>query len=350
MAEVTVLGAGDMGTALTTPLTRNGHHVRLCGTSRDTEIVSMLQASHAHPRLKLTLSPRVTVYAAAESAEALNGADVVVVAITSDAVRTVLRAVADQLDSPHAVLTVAKGFDGGPGGDDLLMLPDVIAEFCDAPVVAVGGPSKANEVAHGLPTAVVFGGADAEAVATCRRLFATPHYAIEATTDIIGLEIAAAMKNAYAIALGIADGLEQRTGQPHHNLRAALFPRAVTEMALFAAALGGDRATVAGLAGSGDLQVTLTSGRNRMLGERIGTGEAPAAAYTALSAAGTTIEGYPAADYGYRWLQRLVSQGTLTSEQLPLLTGLWRILYADASPLETLWSALRTTEAQSVTG
>ena len=140
------------------------------------------------------------------------------------------------------------------------------------------------------------------------------------------------MKNAYAIALGMADGLEQRTGLPHHNLRAALFPRAVTEMGALARAFGGRAETVFGLAGAGDLQVTITSGRNRLLGERIGQGDSPADAVQALAAGGTTVEGYRAADFGYRFYRQAVEAGILAEGSLPLLDALWRMLYRDAEP------------------
>jgi glycerol-3-phosphate dehydrogenase (NAD(P)+) len=204
----------------------------------------------------------------------------------------------------------------------------------------VGGPSKANEVARGLPTAVIYGSLDAEAVEFAREVFATPRYRIEPTDDITGLEVVAAMKNAYAIALGMADGLEQRTGLPHHNLRAALFPRAVTEMGLLARAFGGRAETVFGLAGAGDLQVTITSGRNRLLGERIGRGNSPAEAVQTLATGGTTVEGYRAATFGYRFYRQAVDAGVLAEGSLPLLDALWRVLYCDAEPATALWGAV----------
>jgi glycerol-3-phosphate dehydrogenase (NAD(P)+) len=148
------------------------------------------------------------------------------------------------------------------------------------------------------------------------------------------------MKNAYAIALGVADGLEQRTGLPHHNLRAALFPRAVTEMGALARALGGRAETVFGLAGAGDLQVTITSGRNRLLGEHIGRGDSPADAVQALTSSGTTVEGYRAADFGYRLYRWAVDAAILAEAELPLLDALWRVLYCDAEPAAALWGAV----------
>ena len=341
VARVTILGAGDMGTALATPLARNGHQVHLWGTELDGAVVAALRAGQPHPRLGVALPPNVHIFGEDEAAAALAGAALVVVAITSDAVRKVVGRLASHVGAAAAIVTVAKGFDGGAHGDQILLLPEALAEFVAAPIVAVGGPSKANEVAWGLPTAVVFGGQDAAAVERCRAAFATPAYAIETTDDVIGLEIAAAMKNAYAIALGIADGLEQRTGRPHHNLRAALFPRAVAEMARLAAALGGRPETVTGLAGSGDLLVTITSGRNRLLGERIGAGEPPDGAHRALAAAGTTIEGYAAAGFGHRLVTDLVASGRAEPEEFPLLNALWRIMFAGAPPAETLSAAVR---------
>ncbi len=348
MAVVTILGAGDMGTALATPLAANGHDVRLWGTDRDTAIVRALQVGEPHPRLGASLPRGVRVFSTTAAPEALAGAEIVVVAITSDAVRLVLDRVAPHLGTPRAIVTVAKGFDPGLGGSEILLLPEVIAEFSPAPVVAVGGPSKANEVARATPTMVVFASEDQAALTTSCDTFRTGAYLIELATDVTGVEIAAAMKNAYAIALGISDGLERTTGLPHHNLRAALFPRAVQEMGTLIDLSGGARETANGLAGSGDLQVTITSGRNRLLGERIGRGETAGAAVAALTAVGTTVEGYLAASFGYRLAQRFIGLGDACTAHFALLDALHRILSAEAPPLETLLTAIGQTPRLSV--
>ena len=340
MARVTIMGAGDMGTALVTPLARNGNEVRVWGTERDRAIIAALRAGNGHPRLGISVPDDVQTFTCEESSVAFRDAEVVVIAITSDSVRTVLNQLAQDLGLPELVVTVAKGFDAGTDGHGVQLLPATIAEFTTAPVVAVGGPSKANEVARGTPTAVIFGSLDAKALAFARVVFATADYRIEPTDDIAGLEVAAAMKNAYAIGLGVTDGLEQRTGLPHHNLRAALFPRAIAEMGALARAFGGRAETVSGLAGTGDLQVTITSGRNRLLGERIGRGDSPAAAVRALATGGTTIEGYPAANFGYRSYRRAVEISLLAEGSLPLLEALWQILFRDAEPAVALWKAV----------
>lgn len=342
MTRVTILGAGDMGTALLTPLHAGGHDLRLWGTARDTAIVDALRDGQPHPRLGIPLPPGVATFRDAEATAALDGAEIVVVAITSNAIRPVIGRLAGDLGDPRAIVVVGKGFDSGPAGDDILLLPHVIGEFSHAPVVAVGGPSIAKEVAIGTPTAATFGSTHRGALDLTRDVFTTPAYYIETTDDVAGLEVAAAMKNAYGVAIGIADGIEKRSGLPHANMRAALFPHAVAEMGLLAESLGGHRETVAGLAGAGDLQVTVTSGRNRLLGERIGLGRSGAEAFQELTAAGTTTEGYLATDYGYRLAQRAIPAGEPVGLRFPLLDALYRILYDTAPGAEALWGAVRS--------
>jgi len=331
-----------MGTALLTPLHAGGHALRLWGTERDGAIISALHRGDPHPRLGISIPQGVATFADAEAAAALGGAEIVVVAITSNAIRPVIGRIADDLGQPRAIVVVGKGFDSGPDGDEILLLPHVLAEFTDVPIVAVGGPSIAKEVAIGTPTAASFGSADPGALAFTQQVFSTPAYAIETTDDVAGLEVAAAMKNAYGVAIGIADGIEKRTGLPHANMRAALFPLAVAEMSLLAESLGGRRETVAGLSGAGDLQVTVASGRNRLLGERIGMGLSGAEAFQELTAAGTTTEGYLAASYGYRLAKQAMPAGEAVSRRFPVLNALYRILYEDAPASESLWDAIRS--------
>jgi glycerol-3-phosphate dehydrogenase (NAD(P)+) len=341
VTRVTILGAGDMGTALLTPLHAGGHELRLWGTERDAAIITALHRGDPHPRLGIPIPPEVETFGDAESAAALAGAEIVVVAITSNAIRPVIGRVADALGRPRAIVVVGKGFDSGPSGDEILLLPHVLGEFTQIPIVVVGGPSIAREVAIGTPTAATFGSIDPDALTFTRDVFSTPAYSIETTDDVAGLEVAAAMKNAYGVAIGIADGIEKRTELPHANMRAALFPHAVAEMSLLAESLGGRRETVAGLSGAGDLQVTVTSGRNRLLGERIGMGLSGAEAFQELTAAGTTTEGYLAAGYGYRLAKQAIPAGEPVSHSYPLLDALYRVLYDGAPAAEALWEAVR---------
>jgi glycerol-3-phosphate dehydrogenase (NAD(P)+) len=172
-------------------------------------------------------------------------------------------------------------------------------------IVVIGGPCKANEVGSGRPTAVVFGAAQREAAEQARAVFQTAWYRIEVTDDVAGVEISAALKNVYAIALGVCQGLAGESGEPWHDLQAAVFAQAAREMAAVAVAVGGRAETAAGLAGVGDLEVTGLSGRNRIYGERIGRGEKPEQALQAMQDAGQTVEGVPAADLAMELLGQL---------------------------------------------
>jgi glycerol-3-phosphate dehydrogenase (NAD(P)+) len=296
MAIITILGAGAMGTALTTPLVRNGQEVRLWGTELDVALLAEMRARQPHRRLGVPVDPRVRLYDPDDLPVALSGADVVGLAITSDGVISILQRAAPHLRLGQPLVMVTKGL-GRDASGSMRLLPQLLTATLSAPlrqecsIVAVGGPCKANEVAAGWPTATVYGCDDTAAVAHCQRLFQTDQYRILPTDDVVGLEIAAALKNAYAIALGICDGLEQASGHPWHNLKAAIFPQAVAEMARLAQVLGGRGETVSGLAGAGDLEVTALSGRNRLLGERVGRGEPVAEALEAMRRAEQTVEG-----------------------------------------------------------
>ncbi len=158
--------------------------------------------------------------------------------------------------------------------------------------------------------------------------------------DVVGLEMAAALKNAYVIALGICDGLEQASGHPWHNLKAAIFPQAVAEMARLAQMLGGRGETVSGLAGAGDLQVTALSGRNRLLGERVGRGEPVAEALEAMRRAEQTVEGVAAVYSGVELLAQLAADGQVAVEDYPLLGAIRAILDGTSNIVERLADAV----------
>src|SRR5215213_4588288 len=149
-----------MGTALLTPLHAGGHELRLWGTDHDAAIIETLDRGDPHPRLGTHLPPDVSTFSDADVRAALDRTEIVVVAITSNAIRPVLSRVADALGQPRAIVVVGKGFDSGPNGDEILLLPHVLSEFTQAPIIGVGGPSIAREVALGTPTAAIFGSSD----------------------------------------------------------------------------------------------------------------------------------------------------------------------------------------------
>jgi glycerol-3-phosphate dehydrogenase (NAD(P)+) len=349
VATVTILGAGAMGSALATPAVAAGNRVRLWGTWLDDGILAELRAGRPHPRTGVPVDPRVELHDAGGLAAALDGADLVALAISSEGALEVVERAATALGSGTPLLLCTKGFGRWPDGTiDLLppllesALPDILARTC--PVVAVGGPCKANEVAAGRPTATVFGSEDSDATTRSKRALATPAYRVERTDDLAGVEAAAATKNVYAIAVGVCHGLTEAGGEPWHDLAAATFTKAVAEMRRLAVALGGREETVLGLAGVGDLKVTSLSGRNRVFGTRVGRGEPPSEALAAMAAVGQTVEGVPAARLA-RQLARLLARelpdefGELPAA-LPLLEAVNQLLDGHPDPAALLAGAV----------
>jgi len=331
--RVAILGAGAMGSALTAPAVDAGHDVRLWGTWLDDELVAAVRAREPHPRTRVRVDERVAAFASDELAEALDGATVLVLAITSDGVFDVLARAVEHLRGALPIAITTKGFGRDERGR-VGILPPLLEAAAPAgsPVVAIGGPCKANEVAARRPTAVVWGSRDRGVAQELARAFASPVYGAQATDDVVGLEVAAAMKNVYAIALGICQGLgTQGDGEPFHNLQSAVFAQAVAEMGALAQELGGRAETVHGLAGSGDLEVTGLSGRNKVYGERLGRGEAPDAALREMRDAGQAVEGVAAA----RLAGTLVEQREV-AERFPLLQALRRLIGPGADPVQAL--------------
>jgi glycerol-3-phosphate dehydrogenase (NAD(P)+) len=270
MTVVGVLGAGSWGTALAHLLTRAGNDVRLW--AYEAEVVEAINHQHRNPIFLpgAELDPRLK--ATADATEAIRSAECVLTVSPSHVTRAVLTRIAPGLPAGSLVTCATKGIET----DTLQLMHEVAAEVLPPHrFVALSGPSFALEVYAGQPTAVVAASADAEAAAAVQRLFSTGNFRVYSNSDVIGTELAGAVKNVIAIAAGIAEGLGLG-----NNPRAALVTRGLAEITRLGLALGADRQTFAGLAGMGDLILT-TSGqlsRNRSLG--------------AALARGTTLEDY----------------------------------------------------------
>lgn len=220
MSIVTILGAGAMGSALATPLRANGHETRLWGTWLDDDRIDALKAGLPHPGTGVPAPEGLVLHRSDELEQALDGADAVIISVASVGVHEVTRRAAAFLGGKLLMLT-SKGFHTRPDGGIGLM-PEAVREALAEPertLVSIGGPCKANEVAAGRLTASLYASDDASAVARAAGLLATADYRVQPSVDEVGLEIAAPLKNVYAIALGFADGLNERTGEPWHNLK-----------------------------------------------------------------------------------------------------------------------------------
>lgn len=338
MYTITILGAGAMGSALTRPLIDTGWQVRLWGTWLDDHLLDAIENGQPHPRINATIDPRVQTYRSNQLQTALDGADVAVMAVASHAVNAITELALPQITKTKALWLSAKGFNVAPNGQ-IQLLPDAIRAQAQAaglqlpPIMAIAGPVKANECAQGLPTATIFACTDQDQAQHWAANTNSGNYAPTYSQDEIGVELCAAMKNVYAIALGIADGMSAADEQPRDNLRAAIFVQAVAEMASLCHALGGDLQTAYGLAGMGDLQLTSTAGRSRLYGHAVGAGQNPRQALEQMQSQGLTIEGSPAALIAHQLVQQL-------GLNAPLLEAVYQMLHGHVDDARALICAV----------
>jgi glycerol-3-phosphate dehydrogenase (NAD(P)+) len=328
MAKLALVGAGMMGSALCVPLSDVGHELRLIGTPLDELIVRALEAGQAHPKLGLTLPSGVRAYPVARLASACEGADAILLGVSSagiDWAATTLGPILER--EPRPVLLVSKGLELSPAG--LRVLTQAFAERLPHQIrdriqpVSVCGPCIAGELARRVPTLVVLTGRDADVVGRFTRWLATSYYHPVPSADVVGVQVCAALKNAYAMGVALGAGLHRRAHGERgsvamHNYEAAVFAQACLEMQRLVLALGGDACTALGLAGAGDLQVTCNGGRTGRFGELLGFGHRTQEAVELMQ--GATLECLEVLGVLEQFLGR--SAASVSHADLPLLTHL----------------------------
>jgi glycerol-3-phosphate dehydrogenase (NAD(P)+) len=335
MAHVAIVGAGMMGTATAWPLADNGHAVRLVGTHLDAEIIRSCKERRYHPRLKRELPQSVRPYSVEEVVEALTGADVIVSGVSSPGVHWIGRTIGPHLVPGQIIIAVTKGLESTAEGD-LMILPDVLASELPASIrekvrlAAIGGPCIAGELAGRRESCVVFGSRDTGAVEELAAIFRTSYYHVWTTTDLVGLEFCAALKNAYTLGVGLAAGILEKSGGVDgagahmHNVAAAVFGQACTEIERMLQIAGGSRHFAYGLPGAGDLYVTCQGGRTLRLGRLLGMGRSFSEAREIM--AGETLESAEIVRELGKALPGLVERGRLGPDELPVLRALVDVL------------------------
>ncbi|MDZ7268275.1 MAG: NAD(P)H-dependent glycerol-3-phosphate dehydrogenase [candidate division KSB1 bacterium] len=265
MAKVGVIGAGSWGTALAKRLCDNGHVVRLW--CRRPALAQQINAQHSNPAYLPGLPLPESLRATADLADAVAGAHVVLIATPSHTLREVVPRL-PVLPADTILISAVKGLE--PQTD--LRMSQVIAASLPRQhaIVALSGPSLAEEVARDLPTAVVAAAENLEVARTVQALLMGPCFRVYTHHDIIGVELGGALKNIIALAAGIGDGAGFGD-----NTKAALITRGLVEMTRVGACFGAEPITFAGLSGMGDLVVTCMSkkSRNRAVGEAVGRGQ-----------------------------------------------------------------------------
>lgn len=267
MSRVAVAGMGSWGTALALVLHGQGHEVR--AWEYDPGVAAALSTGRREsPFLSGVCLPE-DVRVDARLDGLLDDAELLVLAVPSHTQRSLLQRLGQAMSAQLPLVNVAKGIEQRSLLRLSQVVRDVVPGHDPAAYVCLSGPSHAEEVSRGVPTAVVAAGEDPALLERVQRLFSSPTFRVYRNTDLAGVELGGALKNVIALAAGVCDGLGFGD-----NTKAALMTRGMVEMARLGTALGGKPETFGGLAGIGDLIVTCASrhSRNRAVGEQIGLG------------------------------------------------------------------------------
>jgi glycerol-3-phosphate dehydrogenase (NAD(P)+) len=314
--RLAVIGGGAWGTALAAHAARAGLPVRLW--VREPEVAAAVNERHENTSYLpgAELPPALRATTALEDAVA--DAEAAIVAVPSGYCRGVYRELASLLPADAVLVSATKGLEI----DTLRRMSEVAAAEAPGHALAVlSGPSFALEVARALPTAVVVAARDHDVAERVQRALATRSFRVYSSEDVVGVELAGALKNVIAIAAGIVGGLGYG-----HNTVAALVTRGLAEISRLAVALGGQPETLAGLAGLGDLVLTCTGGlsRNRTVGERLGRGQDLTQASAGL---------HPE---GVRTTLAAVALGERHAIDLPIARQMKAVLYEGKPPRQAL--------------
>lgn len=325
MTSVGVLGAGSWGTTLANLLARKGHSVRIW--AYESAVVEAINRDQENPVFLpgCPLSKGLRAYD--DAVEAVQGADVILSAAPSHVVRSVVSQVASSVLEGTLVVSATKGLEP----ESLNLMSEVLEQTVPgARIAALSGPSFALEVYQEQPTAVVAASGELRSAEDTQTVFATSRFRVYSHQDVVGVELAGALKNVIAIAAGILEGLGLG-----NNPRAALITRGLAEITRLGVAKGADPLTFAGLAGMGDLILTTTGAlsRNRSLGLALAKGESLAQ----YSAAHRTVA------EGVNTARSAVALARKVGVELPICEQVHSILFEDKPPRQAVGDLMERT-------
>jgi glycerol-3-phosphate dehydrogenase (NAD(P)+) len=317
--KISVLGAGSWGATLATLLFENGHDVTLW--EFNAEKAKNLQDRKIKPKLGVDLPSGLVV---TNSLESLNDSKAILFVIPSQYVRStclLLKSSDVSLDS-KLIISAIKGIEN----ETLLRVSEVIEEIFNGVyknIAVLSGPSHAEEVCRKVPTLVSSSSVDFKTAEKCKVLFMNKYFRVYSQTDIIGVETGAALKNVFAVASGIVDGLKYGD-----NTKSAIVSRGLKELVKVGIALGGKEQTFYGLSGVGDLMATCFSrhSRNRAIGQAIGEGRTLEEAEKSL---GMIAEGVKNTISAYEIGKKL-------NIELPIINEVYAVLFEEKNPLDAV--------------
>ncbi|MBW7473462.1 NAD(P)H-dependent glycerol-3-phosphate dehydrogenase [Paenibacillus oenotherae] len=333
--KATVLVAGSWGTALAAVLADNNYDVTLW--TRNEQQANEINHEHRNSKFLTDAVLPDLIRATTDMAEAVTGAELVLFAAPSSAMRAVARQAAPYIDEATLCIHATKGFES----ESLKRMTTVLAEelACDPNrLVVLSGPSHAEEVVRRQPTTVVVASASQEAAERAQDAFITPHFRVYTNTDVVGVEVAGAIKNIIALGAGLSDGLGFGD-----NAKAALLTRGLAEISRLGMAMGANPLTFSGLAGVGDLVVTCTSrhSRNWRAGSMLAEG---LALDVVLDRMGMVVE-------GVRTTKAAHALSAQFGVVMPITEQLYKVLFENQSPrtaVEDLMGRGRTHEMEEL--
>ena len=328
MSRIAVLGAGAWGTALALSLVRQQRHSVLLWGHTPSHVEAM-ERSRENSRYLPDFRFPEGLRLCSSLQQAAHEADVLLLVTPSEHVRSTVGALATFLNAKHSIVSASKGIEE----ESFLRVSEIVAALTDVPFAALGGPSFAREVAAALPTAVTLAAQDNSVARGLQQDFSSSSLRVYTNQDVTGVELGGALKNVIALAAGVVAGLELGS-----NAAAALVTRGMAEITRLAVACGAHPATMAGLAGYGDLVLTCTGtlSRNRSVGVELGRGRSLADVLGGLN--GKVAE-------GVRCTGAALGLAERHSIHLPIASEMYSILHRGRSPREAI-DALMTRPAR----
>ncbi len=319
MNKICILGAGSWGTAQSILLSRNASRVALWGRPEDG--IEQINETRENQRFLPGANLPDNVYPMTNAQLALQDAELVVLAVPSQALRSVLEFIKPFIPSASVLVNTAKGLEIKTGWRLSQVIEDVLGSELKSRFAVLSGPSHAEEVALQIPTAVTAAAHTKEAAVYVQDAYMTPAFRVYTNPDVAGVELGGALKNIIALAAGIVDGLGYGD-----NTKAALMTRGLTEITRLGEAMGGNPRTFSGLSGIGDMIVTCSSrhSRNRKAGEYIGQG---LSIKEALDVVGMAVEGVPTARAAHQLAVEM-------NVEMPIIAACYRTLYENRPPQE----------------
>ena len=335
--KAAVLVAGSWGTALAAVLADNGFDVALW--SRNEAQVDEINAHHRNSRYLKDAELPEQISATVDMEQAVSGAELVLFVAPSAAMRDVAKQAAPFIRADALVVHATKGFESGTYKRMTTVLAEELAVDEDR-LVVLSGPSHAEEVVRRLPTTVVVASSSLEAAEQVQDAFITQHFRVYTNKDVVGVEVAGAIKNIIALGAGLSDGLGFGD-----NAKAALLTRGLAEISRLGTAMGANPLTFAGLAGVGDLVVTCTSqlSRNWRAGSMLAEG---LPLDDVLSRMGMVVEGVRTTNAA-REISRQYGV------EMPITDQLYQVLFRQKTPrsaVESLMGRGRTHETEDTAG